>query len=229
MPIQGSLAGALLGMVKAHLKIINPPNDTVIPFRFNPTEYVLAKTNNFAELPIPGLPSPPIQFVRGGSEKLTLDLMLDTSDSLKDVNEVYVNELRKLMKPESELHAPPVVQLVWDRAVFTGVLESLTCTYTLFDPKGVPLRAKCNVVLKEFIAVKEQLQSKKNPYVTKANPYLSPDFDKSWTVRRGDTLSSVAGAILQDPAGWRDIARASGIDDPRALEPGTVLTIPRLR
>jgi hypothetical protein len=202
--------------------VVNPPNNKIIPFRFNPTEYQLAKTNNFAELPIPGLVSPPIQFVRGGSEKLSLDLVFDTSDSLLDVRRFYVNGLRALLNTESELHAPAVVRLVWDEAVFTGVLESLTTTYTLFSPKGVPLRAKCSVVLKEFVPVKEQLK-------TKQNPYLSPDFDKSWTVRRGDTLSSVAGALFKEPARWRDIARASGIDDPRTLEPGTVLSVPRLR
>ena len=132
----------------------------------------------------------------------------------------YVEQAARADERDSELHAPPVVRLVWDKAVFTGVLESLTVTYTLFDPKGVPLRAKCSVALKEFIPIKEDL--------SKANPY-SPDFDKSWTVRRGDTLSSVAAAIFQDPARWRDIARANGIDDPRTLEPGRELPIPRLR
>ena len=218
--IQSSLAGALQGLVKARLEVVRPPNGRVIPFRFNPTEYQLAKTNNFAELPIPGLTAPPIQYVRGASEKLTLDLLLDTSDSLLDVRRMYVNNLRKLLDRDSELHAPPVVRLVWDQAVFTGVLESLTVTYTLFTPEGVPLRAKCSVALKEFISIKEDL--------SKANPY-SPDFDKSWTVRRGDTLSSVAGAVFQEPALWRDIARASGIDDPRTLDPGVELRIPRLR
>ena len=48
-------------------------------------------------------------------------------------------------------------------------------------------------------------------------------------MRRGDTLSSVAGALYQDPAAWRDIARANQIDDPRSLEPGRELAIPRLR
>jgi hypothetical protein len=221
MAFDSSLAGALLGMVKAHLKVVRPESGWApIPFRFNPTEYQLAKTNNFAELPIPGLESPPLQFVRGGSEKLTLELLVDTSDSLKDVRKEYTDALRKLMSIENELHAPPIIQLVWDQAVFTGVMESLTITYTLFDPKGVPLRAKCAVGIKEFTPVSQQILGSK---------ISSPDFDKSWTVRRGDTLSSVAGALCQEPARWREIARANGIDDPRALEPGRELTIPRLR
>lgn len=224
MAIEGSLAGALLGMVKARLEVVKPNGQTMnlpsIPFRFNPAEYQIAKTNNFAELPIPGLQSPPLQYVRGGSEKLTLDLLVDTSDSLEDVREKYTKKLRNLMNINSELHAPPIVRLVWDQGVFTGVMESLTITYTLFDPKGVPLRAKCSVGLKEFVPIKVQLKESKT---------ASPDFEKSWTVRRGDTLSSVAGALYEQPALWREIARANNIDDPRALEPGRELAIPRLR
>jgi contractile injection system tube protein/LysM domain-containing protein len=220
MAIEGSLAGALLGLVKAHLEVVKPKGLPPIPFRFNPTEYVLAKTNTFAELPIPGLQSPPLQFVRGGSEKLTLDLLVDTSDSLEDVRKKYTDGLRKLMSIENEIHAPPLVKLVWDQDVFTGVMESLTITYTLFDPKGVPLRAKCQVGLKEFAPVAQQLLENKT---------ASPDFDKSWTVRRGDTLSSLAGALYQEPARWREIARANDIDDPRTLEPGRELAIPKLR
>lgn len=220
MAFDGSLAGALLGLEKAHLEVVKPKGLPHIPFRFNPTEFQIAKTNTFAELAIPGLQSPPLQYVRGGSEKLTLDLIVDTSDSLKDVRKEYTDALRALMGIENEIHAPPIIKLVWNKDVFTGVMESLTITYTLFDPKGVPLRAKCSVGIKEFSTVMQKLLEQ---------PTHSPDFDKSWTVRRGDTLSSIAGALFQDPAQWRAIARANGIDDPRSVEPGRELAIPRLR
>jgi hypothetical protein len=220
MAFDGSLAGALLGLEKAHLEVVKPKGLKAIPFRFNPTEYQIAKTNTFAELPIPGLQSPPLQYVRGGSEKLTLDLIVDTSDSLKDVRKEYTDALRALMGINNDIHAPPIIKLVWGQDVFTGVMESLTITYTLFDPKGVPLRAKCQVGIKEFSTAMRMMLEQ---------PTSSPDFDKSWTARRGDTLSSVAGALFQQPANWRDIARANGIDDPRTLEPGRELAIPRLR
>ncbi|MBM2613995.1 LysM peptidoglycan-binding domain-containing protein [Actinoplanes sp. LDG1-06] len=44
--------------------------------------------------------------------------------------------------------------------------------------------------------------------------------------RAGDTLSALAGQYLGDPALWRDIARANGIDDPLNLPPGQALVIP---
>jgi hypothetical protein len=209
------------GLVRAYLEILRPTvPDPLIPFRFNPTEYQLQKGNNFAEIGIPGLESPPIQFVRGSAEKLTAELLVDTSDTLEDVRERYVKKLRDLMNINIELHAPPIVRFVWDRQVFVGVLESLNITYVLFTPEGVPLRAKLSTALKEFRPAAIQV---------KERPTSSPDFDKTWVARRGDTLSGIAGAVYRDSSKWRDIATNNGIVDPRRLSPGRVLALPRLQ
>ena len=108
------VSSAAQNLEKAKLIIESPKvADNVINFRFNPTEYQLQKTNNFSEIAIPGLESPPIQFVRGASEKLTVELLADTSDTLKDVREEYVNKVRNLMRINEESHAPPIVRFVW--------------------------------------------------------------------------------------------------------------------
>jgi LysM repeat protein len=210
------------GPPRASLQILGKKGskNPVIPLRFNPTEYQLQKTNHFAEIPIFGQESPAIQFVRGGSEKLSAELLVDTSDTLEDVRVRYVDKLRGLMKFNGETHEPPVVRLTWDRQIFVGVLESLNITYVLFTPEGVPLRAKLSVVLKEYRPVVTQV---------KENPKSSPDFDKTYVVRRGDTLSSVAAAVYSNAEAWREIARANQIQDPRQLQPGRVLLLPRLR
>jgi hypothetical protein len=209
------------GLIRAYLEIVRPTvPDPLIPLRFNPTEYQLQKSNNFAEIGIPGLESPPIQFVRGASEKLTAELLVDTSDTLEDVRERYVNKLRDLMNLNIELHAPPIVRFVWDRQVFVGVLESLNVSYVLFTPEGVPLRAKLSVALKEYRPAAVQV---------KERPTSSPDFDKTWVVRRGDTLSGIAGAVYRNASQWRAIADDNGIVDPRRLAPGLVLSLPRLQ
>jgi hypothetical protein len=166
------------------------------------------------------LESPPIQFVRGASEKLSAELLVDTSDTLDDVRVAYVNKLRDLMRLNSELHAPPIVRFTWDRQVFVGVLESLNITYVLFTPEGVPLRAKLSVALKEYRPAAVQVNE---------NPTSSPDFEKTYVVRRGDMLSSIAAAVYQEASFWREIAKANRIQDPRVLQPGRVLTLPRLR
>ena len=44
------------GLVKAYLEIVVPRGvaNPIIPLRFNPTEFQLQKSNNFAEIGIPG-------------------------------------------------------------------------------------------------------------------------------------------------------------------------------
>jgi hypothetical protein len=209
------------GFVRAQLEIVEPSvPDPIIPLCFNPTEYTLQKSNTFHEIPIPGLESPPIQFIRGAAEKLTADLIVDTSDTLDDVREEYVNKLRDLMRINSELHAPPIVKFGWAKQEFKGVLESLNITYTLFTPEGVPIRAKLGVTIKEYRPVEIQV---------KETPKNSPNVEKAYTVRRGDTLASIAAAVYRDPTLWRPIALANEIQDPRRLAPGRSLLIPRLR
>lgn len=209
-------------VTKALLRIEQPTNlqqSSEIPICFNPTEYQIQKQNNFADINIPGLETPPIQFIRGSGEKLTTEFLVDTSDTLEDVRTKYVNRLRGLLNIQQELHAPPIVQFVWDQDVFRGVLESLNVTYVMFRPDGVPIRAKLSVSLKQYRTVKEQVKDR---------PKLSPDFDKAYTVVRGDSLSRIAHLLFHDASKWREIAKANDIRDPRRLQPGMTLTIPKI-
>jgi hypothetical protein len=204
----------------ACLQIIRPvvPNP-IIPLCFNPTEYQISKANMFAEIPIPGLETPLIQYIRGDSEKLSLEALVDTSDTLDDVRVTYVKKLRALMSINGQEHAPPLVAFVWDRPVLTGVLDSLSVSYVLFTPEGIPLRAKLTMSLREYqLAADQDAQT----------PKQSPNVEKSFVVRRGDTLASISQALYRSPAHWRELASANGITDPRSLQPGQVLTAPRL-
>ena len=218
MLIPLDLAGQ--GLVKACLIIEQPSvDDPVIPLHFNPTEYSLQKSNTFAEIAIPGLESPPIQFIRGAAETLSVELLVDTSDSLEDVRSKYVDKLRALLNINSELHAPPILLFVWDTSLFRGVLESLDTQFVMFTPEGVPLRARLSVKLKEYRPVEVQVSDP---------PRNSPDVEKRYTVRRGDTLSGIAAALYRDAGLWRAIAQHNNIRDPRRLPPGMQLTIPAL-
>ncbi len=57
----------------------------------------------------------------------------------------------------------------------------------------------------------------------------SPDHEKAYRVRPGDTLQSIAWRHYDDPSLWRPIASANNIEDPRDLVPGAVLRVPRIR
>jgi nucleoid-associated protein YgaU len=205
---------------EAELRIVEPTEaEATIPLHFNPSEYKLKKDNTFAEVPIPGLESPPIQYVRGGARVLSMDVLVDTSDELDDVHEEYVAKIEELLDQNEKLHAPPIVEFAWADQVFRGVLQSLEVNYTLFHRDGKPLRAKLSLTLKEYRPVDVRLKQSK---------LTSPDVEKRYVVRAGETLSSISGAIFRDPRRWRELAVANGITDPRSVEAGTVLTVPRL-
>jgi len=204
---------------RARLEVIRPDGYGPYPLCFNPTELQLAKQNTFQEVPIPGLDAPPIQFVRGASEKLTFEAIFDTSDDMTSVRDKYVNPIRSLLAIEGTLHAPPIVQFVWESFRFTGVIESLNVTFTLFAEKGFPVRAKVGFTIKEYTTVDQQRAIAQKQ---------SPDLEKAYVVKRGDTLSAIAEVAYGDATQWRAIAAANGISDPRTLTIGMVLTIPRL-
>ncbi|XVU28360.1 LysM peptidoglycan-binding domain-containing protein [Actinoplanes sp. CA-054009] len=208
---------------QARLEIVRPviadERARRIPLRFNPTDYKLSKSNTFAEITIPGLEAPPLQYVRGGSETLAVQALVDTSDTLASVRSTYVDAVRGLMRPDSKEHAPPIVRFVWDEAVFTGVLEKLDVNYVLFTKDGVPLRAQLDLTLKEYRTAAQQVAE---------TPRSSPTVEKSYVVRRGDTWPAIAYAVYRRADVWRELARANGISDPRDLRPGLVLTVPRL-
>ncbi|TRO82663.1 LysM peptidoglycan-binding domain-containing protein [Desulfuromonas acetexigens] len=183
---------------------------------FNPNEYRLSGSNQFAEVAIPGLPSPPLQFVKGNSRTLTMQLFFDTFEKGSDVRE-HTRKVTRLLDIDPELHAPPVVLFTWGDLNFMGVLERAEQRFTLFYASGIPARATVDVTFKEFTEGTEQ-----------AGKNRSATFDKRRTVRRGDTLSGIAGREYGDPGNWRPIALVNGIDDPLTLYPGQVLVIPAI-
>ena len=118
-----------------------------------------------------------------------------------------------------EERAGPFLRVQADGESLPFADESFDVTYTLFTPRGVPIRAQATTTLKEYRPVDIQV---------KETPKTSPTVEKAYTAR-GESLSEVAGQVYRDPTLWRVIARANGIRDPRRLEPGRVLTIPALR
>jgi nucleoid-associated protein YgaU len=88
-----------------------------IEVKYNPTEYTFEKQNQIAEIQIPGLDSPLQQFVRGQTEKLTLDLFFDTTEQGMGAGATSVttetDKIYQLIKIEPMRHAPPILDFVW--------------------------------------------------------------------------------------------------------------------
>ena len=210
-----------------------------IPVMFNPTELNFTKAAQFAEIGIPGIDAPILQFVRGQAEKLTVELFFDATDGGMDASAIGVTVLTDrfygLVKMQSQTHAPPICEFTWNPASFPGValspvvygnqnrysfkcvVESVSQKFTLFSPQGVPLRATLSLALREYRPLDEQL---------KELNLQSPDHTRVHTVQRGDTLSGIAGRHYDSPAEWRRLATENKITDPRRLDPGRVFELP---
>jgi hypothetical protein len=210
---------------------------------YNPTEYTLNKAAQIAEIAIPGLDSPILQFVRGQTETLSLDLFFDTTEAGMDDGAVSVTKVTdlfyQLIKINGQLHAPPVLFFSWgmqfpgqrpyasmgigtgsqQRHGFKCVVESVRQRYTLFSPQGIPLRATLTVSLKEYKTLSEQ--------IAEINAQ-SANHTNSHVVQAGETLAQISASVYNDPTQWRAIADQNNILDPMVLQPGQVLDIPLL-
>ena len=207
-----------MALKKAMIWVDRGHSSERIDVMFNPTEYSMDSSNEYSSDKIPGLSQPIIQFVSGESTTLNMDLFFDTYEAGSDVRKKTM-QIAGLLDVDKDLHAPPLCKFVWGTLQFKGVVEKVSQRYTMFLDSGIPVRATLKVT---FIAVQSMTEQFKNI------PRQSADRTKQRTVKQGDQLWQIAAEEYEDPGQWREIARANGIENPKKLEPGTVIKIPRL-
>jgi nucleoid-associated protein YgaU len=190
--------------------------------QFNPEEYTLNKDNNFASQGIPGLSGPLLQFVHGNMQTLEMELFFDTYDTpsaqKRDVRE-QTNKIVRLMDIDSQLHAPPVLRVSWASLQFDCVLARASQKFIMFLEDGTPVRARLTVTFNRFIEPEREAKEVNRQ---------TADYSKVHVVMQGETLSSIAAKVYENPQIWRPIAIANNIDNPRAIAIGQSLLIPSL-
>lgn len=223
--------GRLTIQIREDIKQVEIPGFTrgVLEVPFNPTELSVERNTNYAEVTIPGLDAPVLQWVRGDGETVSFELFLDVTDDMvegvildgNDVRRKYVAPLERLMVQNAELHAPPRISLKWGphSILSRGFVKGLQVTYKLFDGLGRPARATARLTVRQ--ATPGEVQ------VAEAG-LNSPDLNSVTVVIQGDTLPAIAQRLYRDATKWRAIAVANGISNPLALRAGTVLTIPKV-
>lgn len=230
----------MLGMTKAKFKVLDGANKLLnmtaivgnvgIPCVFNPSEFTIQRTVNYAKHNIPGLDRPVLQFISGEAEIMSMSLTFDTysagagsmqplviastaaPDAAKMDVRAFTEPLMKLSTVNSDTHAPSLVEFVWGSISFKGYIETISQRFTMFNMFGKPVRAVVDLTL---------ISDKKDNNVRN-----SPDRTKARAVSEGDRLYSFAYAEYGDCAEWRRIAEENNIDNPRRLESGTDIVIP---
>jgi len=188
---------------------------------FNPEEYTINQDNNFASQAVPGLKSTLLQFVHGNMRTLEMELFLDTYEESGPQRDVRTrsNQITQLMSIDPELHAPPVLRVIWGSLEFRCVLARVAQRFTMFLEDGRPVRARLSVTFNEYIDPDREGKELKRE---------TADFTKLHRVSDGETLSGIAGRYYKNPRLWRPIAEANGIDNPRSIRSGFSLRIPAL-
>ena len=172
---------------------------------FNPGEYSLDLGNTFAEIGIPGLRTPPIQYVRGNSPSLQMELFFDTSDRQDDVRS-RTRQITALLENDPTTQAPPILLFSWGGLNFQGVLESVGQRFTMFTENGTPVRATLTASFKEYEPVEIEIRR---------GLFVGPPTLRNIVV--GQRLDQLASEVLGSAAAWREIAQANDIDNPRRL------------
>jgi len=207
-----------MALTKAVIINKDAPVPVPIPVMFNPPSYTLTKTNQFAEIRIPGLPSTILQFVSGDARTLSTELFFDTTDTGTDVR-LRSSAITNLTRPDPITHAPPRLLLLWGSLVFQCVLISVREEFEHFNSQGMPLRVRLQVEFKSWEDLATLITDLPIGQIEEVGRYL---------VKAGESLSQIAAGSYRDPAEWRRIAEANGIDDPRSLTAGMTLRIPGL-
>ncbi len=195
-------------------QIVNTATGQAIEVMFNPEEYTLEMGNSFAEIGVPGLSVSPVQYVKGNGRTLTMSLFFDTTETGEDVRG-RTQQITQLLHQDPSTQAPPILLVGWGSLSLRCVLESVSQRFSFFMEDGAPVRATLDVSFREYEPIDVTIES---------GLFILPPTVRNLT--GGQTLSGLAGEVLGDPAAWREIAQANGIDDPLDVPAGMQLIIP---
>ncbi len=211
------------------LQIKNMDKSEVIEVLYNPSEYTVEGNAKWQEQRR-NRKKPELQYTGSDIRKLSLDLFFDSYERKEDVR-THTSQLAQLLIPSIDTgngKRPPKLQISWGHAdpdpstalfPFVCVMETLKQQFVLFDNDGTPVRAKVTASFKEFRSTQEENQR---------NPPSNSAPAQTYTVKEGDTLSSIAGQVWHDASQWRRIASANEILNPRTLTPGQQLNLPAI-
>src|SRR3954451_19170789 len=208
---------------------ITPDGSQPLNCYFNPTEYSIAKTNSWDPPKVNGKSAPKMTFTSGTPRKLDLTLLFDetlppkapAATAAVPVGEACKTlldamEVPKTAKAGTPKAEPPLFTFSWGPLVFKGACTSLTITYKLFTPEGLPLRADVKLSLTEDV----QSTKGQNP-TTRATGGFGVH-----RIKDGDPLPSISYEAYGDATRWRLIAEANGVDNPLHLRRGRSLSVP---
>jgi|SRR6185369_4650777 len=166
-------------------------------------------------------------FVGAGTTKLSLQLWFDVNANQGDQKKE--NDVRKLTQKiayfitpqqRGDTIIPPAVRFLWGSFQFDGIIDSLEESLEFFSHEGVPLRASISLNISQQKITEFTFRPLASPLPGSEIPGTRP------------LTQAVEGGTLQGMAdkqgkgdNWQAIAAANNIENPRLLQPGTILNL----
>jgi hypothetical protein len=200
---------------------------TTFTFQYNPTQFQVDKQVTWQESKTQGQDQSSKQYQKGDALSASFECVFDTTNSGKNVKTEWVDSLLALTnaivtpkdgEPSDQTkHRPSKLQFQFGNFEMICVIESVSCTYTMFGADGGALRAKCQVKLKEWKDPNEQSTA-----FTAGGMSAGVTTAKLTMVSGGQTASQVAAANNMDT---REFMALNNITDGMADLTGmTVIT-----
>lgn len=235
--IQNALYNTVLTVKGQQAEIVVERKNTTehIPVQFNPSEYQIIESNNYSQRSRRQEDEPVVNY--NGSmlatfktklyfsiasftnpESLIKGAIETVSDEENDDITKTIKKITDLTKIDGEKHAPPTCTFVWGSLLFTGIIENVGITYTMFDRMGKPLRATVDLLMRGFTGTPGK----------RKRPLFSPDRTKERTLTEDINIWNLAEKEYGDAKEWRRIAEANNIMNPLDIPVGKVLKLPSI-
>jgi LysM repeat protein len=197
---------------------------------FNPSSLTIGRSNSWTPNPGLGRTMGKAAFAGSNPGVMSLSLLFDTTDTGEAVT-LHTGKLMQLMDPDPSLPGadettgnvrPRTVVFHWGQSLtsYPAVIVDLATDFDYFASNGTPLRARVSLTLMQY--EESDAFGPQNPTSGTPNPH------RVHRVQPGETLDRISARYYGSSTKWRALAAANGIEDPLAVRPGTVLSVPRL-
>ncbi|MEO1259490.1 MAG: hypothetical protein AAFZ15_11865 [Bacteroidota bacterium] len=166
-----------------------------------------------------------VKYLSTVPQKLKIDFFLDGTGTIDGYfygrNIPVLAQIEKLKltvyNVNGTIHRTNFLKFFWGTLLFCGVLENMEINYTLFNPVGIPIRAKVSLTLishqdREISLLKNRLSS--------------PDLTHVKDLKAGQRLDKMTDEIYNDPNLVLQVAKANGLTSFRNVKAGTEITFP---
>jgi len=189
--------------------------------QFNPESLRLVYANSVDKPAATG--SSAMQYIASSSTKLDVELVFDVSvdPDQSDVRKATENVHYFITPKKAEdptKFVVPGVRFQWGSFLFDGVVTTLSETLELFSQDGRPLRSKISL---SFASqdIKFRIRG-----IAEASAGAGPGQQPHLPVKQGDSVQQLASQGGR-PGGWKALASANGIENPRLPQVGSLLSV----